>query len=43
MDAWVRFEFDRHGSLARVRMNRVFDSPDATIDYFEYLDLQAIE
>jgi len=43
MDAWVRFEFDRHGKLARVQMNRVFDSPDATIDYFEYLDLKPVK
>lgn len=39
MDAWVRFEFDRHGELAGIRMNRVFDDPDATIDYFEHLHL----
>ena len=39
MDAWIRFEFGRHGKIDRIRMNRVFDSPDATIDYFEYLDL----
>ena len=40
MDAWIRFEFDRDGNMHRIRMNRVFDSPDATIDYFEYLDLK---
>ena len=40
MDAWVRFEFDRHGALERIRMNRVFDDPDATIDYFEHIDLR---
>ena len=40
MDAWVRFEFDRHGALERIRMNRVFDDPDATIDYFEHIDLK---
>ena len=40
MDAWVRFEFDRHGDLERIRMNRVFDDPDATIDYFEHVDLR---
>ena len=39
MDAWVRFEFDRNGEIDRIKMNRVFDTPDATIDYFEYLDL----
>ena len=43
MDAWVRFEFDRDGKLDRMRMNRVFDSPDATIDYFEHLDLEPVE
>jgi CubicO group peptidase (beta-lactamase class C family) len=40
MDAWVRFEFDRDGDLDGIRMNRVFDDPDATIDYFEYLELE---
>jgi CubicO group peptidase (beta-lactamase class C family) len=43
MDAWVRFEFDRDGKLYRLRMNRVFDDPDATIDYFEHLDLRPVE
>jgi hypothetical protein len=40
MDAWLNFEFDRNGELERIRMNRVFDDPDATIDYFEHLDLR---
>jgi hypothetical protein len=40
MDAWVRFEFDRKDQLLGIRMNRVFDDPDATIDYFEHIDLK---
>jgi CubicO group peptidase (beta-lactamase class C family) len=40
MDAWLNFEFDPDGELERIRMNRVFDDPDATIDYFEHLDLR---
>lgn len=40
MDAWLVFEFDRDGEIDRIRMNRVFDDPDATIDYFEHLDLR---
>ena len=40
MDAWVSFEFDRQDRLLGIRMNRVFDDPDATIDYFEHLDLK---
>lgn len=43
MDAWVRFEFDRNGELDGIRMNRVFDDPDATIDYFEHLELKPVE
>ncbi len=43
MDAWVRFEFDRNDALAGIRMNRVFDDPDATIDYFEHLDLKPVD
>lgn len=43
MDAWVKFEFDRHGTLQGLRMNRVFDTPDATIDYFEHLDFKPIQ
>jgi CubicO group peptidase (beta-lactamase class C family) len=43
MDAWVKFEFDRHGELEGIRMNRVFDDPDATIDYFEHLDLERVD
>jgi len=43
MDAWVRFAFDRHGTLAGMRMNRVFDTPDATIDYFEHLDFKPLD
>jgi hypothetical protein len=43
MDAWLRFEFDRNGRLDRIKMNRVFDDPDATIDYFEHLDLRPAE
>jgi len=40
MDAWVSFEFDRKDRLKGIRMNRVFDDPDATIDYFEHIDLK---
>jgi CubicO group peptidase (beta-lactamase class C family) len=40
MDAWLRFEFDREGKLAGIKMNRVFDDPDATVDYFEHLDFK---
>ncbi|MBT8041462.1 MAG: serine hydrolase [Gammaproteobacteria bacterium] len=43
MDAWVRFAFDRHGTLAGMRMNRVFDTPDATIDYFEHLEFKPLD
>ena len=43
MDAWLRFEFDRHGDLQGLRMNRVFDDPDATVDYFEYLDFRPVD
>ena len=43
MDAWVKFVFDRNGGLEAIRMNRVFDDPDATIDYFEHLDLKPVE
>jgi len=43
MDAWLRFEFDRHGDLQRLRMNRVFDDPDATVDYFEHLDFRPVD
>jgi hypothetical protein len=42
MDAWLHFEFDRHGALVRLRMNRVFDDPEATVDYFEYLDFSPV-
>jgi len=43
MDAWLRFEFDRRGALQSLRMNRVFDEPDATVDYFEYLDFRPVD
>lgn len=43
MDAWLRFEFDRNGRLAHLKMNRVFDDPDATIDYFEHLDFKPVK
>ncbi len=43
MDAWLRFEFDRRGTLQGLRMNRVFDEPDATVDYFEYLDFRPMD
>jgi CubicO group peptidase (beta-lactamase class C family) len=43
MDAWLNFEFDRHGTLERLRMNRVFDDPDATVDYFEHLDFRPVD
>ncbi|MEJ2400605.1 MAG: serine hydrolase [Xanthomonadales bacterium] len=43
MDAWLKFEFDRHGVLQRLRMNRVFDDPEATIDYFEHLDFRPVD
>ena len=35
-------EGDRNGRLERMRMNRVFDTPDATIDYFEHLDFKPV-
>lgn len=43
MDAWVEFEFDRKDRLAGIRMNRVFDDPDATVDYFEHIDLKPVD
>ena len=43
MDAWLKFEFDRHGKLLRLRMNRVFDDPEATVDYFEHLDFRPVD
>ena len=43
MDAWLRFEFDRDGELEGIRMNRLFDDPDATVDYFEHLDFRPAE
>jgi len=29
--------------LQRLRMNRVFDDPDATVDYFEHLDFRPVD
>ena len=43
MDAWLKFEFDRHGALTNLRMNRVFDDPEATVDYFEHLDFRPVD
>ena len=43
MDAWLKFVFDRHGALTNLRMNRVFDDPEATVDYFEHLDFRPVD
>ena len=43
MDAWLKFEFDRQGALQSLKMNRVFDDPEATVDYFEHLDFRPVD